>query len=706
MKKVKNKKVKKSKNKKINVASLIITVIFTILTGLLIFNLVKLANIETVLRIVVIVILGLILGLLVVFQKKKRVLCNVLMIILCLLYVFLNYTFYRVYASLDNITKKVDTKGICLVASSAGLDSIDDLGDDDIAIVGKTMDEAFYEMALEIIEAENLNNELVEYDDYFGIINALLNDEIKYAFLPENYNAIYSANSGEGETKELQFSVLYTKQKLIESNNEIASAKSLDEPFAVLLMGSDVLLDSYNADTLMVLTVNPKTMKVTMLSIPRDTYTTIACTGGKHKINSSGWYGDSCVVRTVEKYLDIDIDYYAKINFLGIVDLVNVLGGIEVDVPYAFCEQNSKREWGNSTVFVDAGMQTLDGEQALALSRNRHYWTGICPAKYTSDGNRSDFTRGANQQLVIKSILSKLMTVRDINTFYKILDTIGNNMTTNMSRDTILSLYNVGKNVVKRLNTSDANDVINIERLSFRSYITSIHLSGLDLSMVVNYDESVNYISKQMKKNLGLVKEEVIKEFSFDIAEEYDADSVSYNKLTSNLSLLSNLVGKTLGDAISYCNKTGITCDSSSNDMNAVVVSQSIAAKTDLATMRNKTVILGVESVSNIGTDSNNTPTDDKNNTGTDIDNGSNGDNSETDNNGDDNSGSDDGTTGDNGENNDGGTTGDNGENNNGGNNGDGSSDDNSSGAGSDSGNNEEDKKDDNKEEGDVSGEN
>ena len=587
-------KSRKKKKRKLNIFSLIIGGIFIILTGILIYNLIILSNIETLLRIIIIVVLLFVLGILVVFQKKKKILCRIVMIILSLIYIFLNYSFYRVYSSLDNITKNVDTKGICLVAGNIEKDSLDDITNESIAVVNKNMDEDFYEMVTDIIDKENLENDLVEYEDYIAIINALLNKEIEYAFLPENYEVIYNANNGE-ENVNLNFSILYTEQKEIENKDVLVSNKTLDEPFTILLMGTDALLDSYNADTLMVLTVNPKTLKVTMLSIPRDTYATIACTGGKHKINASGWYGDSCVVKTVSKYLDIEIDYYAKINFLGIVELVDYLTGVEEDDPYAFCEQNSRREWGNSTVYVESGFQTLNGEQALALSRNRHYWTERCPKKYTIDGNRSDLTRGVNQQLVIKAILSKLMTIRDINTFYGILDVVGDNMTTNMSRDTILSLYNVGKSVVKRLNAKDADDVINIERLTLKNYFATIYLSGLELSTIVNYNESVEYVSKQMKKNLGLIKQETIKDFSFDINEEYDPNSVKYSKLTTNLRLLDNMVGKTLGEAYSYCNKNGITCTSSSNNNSSIVVSQSIPAKTDLATMRSKTMVLGVE---------------------------------------------------------------------------------------------------------------
>lgn len=202
---------------------------------------------------------------------------------------------------------------------------------------------------------------LVEYDGYLEIINALLNKEVMYAFLPENYNDIYNNSNTTEDPVNLSFNILYKDQKVIEQENAPVNLKDVNEPFTILLMGTDIILDSYNADTLLLMTVNPKTLNITMLSIPRDTYATIACTGGKHKINASGWYGDKCVVKTVEKYLDIKINYYAKINFIGIVELVDKLGGIEVDVPYALCEQNSQRQFGDHIIYIDEGHQTLNG---------------------------------------------------------------------------------------------------------------------------------------------------------------------------------------------------------------------------------------------------------------------------------------------------------------------------------------------------------
>ena len=288
----------------------------------------------------------------------------------------------------------------------------------------------------------------------------------------------------------------------------------------MLLMGVDTLSSSYNADTLLVVTFNPETLTATTLSIPRDTYTTLA-NGAKHKINASGWSGDKSVVKTVSKYLGIDIDYYFKINFVGAVSLVDALGGIEVDVPYSFCEQNSKRKWGSNTVYVEKGLQILNGEQALALARNRHYWTGRCDKKYTTEGTRNDFIRGQNQQLVFKSILNSLKNVNSLDALYSILDTLGKNITTNMSRDTILSFYNLGKTILEKTEGIELSEAITIQKLFFTSYIQTIRIGNMNLSTVGHYGGSVDAIKAALKENLGLKDKETTKTISFNINKKY-----------------------------------------------------------------------------------------------------------------------------------------------------------------------------------------
>lgn len=581
--------------KVVKILDLLLFVIMGILSVIVVVNIIKLVNIENLIRVIVVCLICLVFLWMFFCYKKKLVIYRVLVILFSCIYGFINYNFYKIYSSLDNITTVVETKILCLVTSDSSLKSIEDMDEGNIGIIDDEKNKEFYEMGSSFIKANELDNELDDsYDDYIEIINDLLSGKIKYAFLPQNYEVIYNDSINEEEQK-LNFNVLDEIEKVVsKKQEENVSVGGLTEPFSVLLIGTDVILDSYNADTLMLVTVNPKTLKATMLSIPRDTYTTIACTGGKHKINASGWNGDKCVVDTVSKYLNIKIDYYAKINFLGMVDLVNELGGIEVDVPYALCEQNSKRQFGKHIVYVDAGRQTLNGEQALALSRNRHYWEGLCPKKYTTDGDRSDITRGKNQQLVIQGIVNKLVKVRKLNKFYNILDIASKNMSTNMSNETIFSFYNVLKDIVKKLDGNSVTDIVSIDRLNFKYYFANIYLSGMELSTIVNYNESVDYVTREMKKNLGLIKNDVVKSFEFDINISDTIDEVKYNRLTTSLELLPNFVGKRLGDAINYCNSKGLKCESS-DALEKIIVTQSIAGNSDISTIRNKVITFEVE---------------------------------------------------------------------------------------------------------------
>jgi len=262
-----------------------------------------------------------------------------------------------------------------------------------------------------------------------------------------------------------------------------------------------------------------------MLSIPRDTYVPITCFAGKkkNKITHAAWYGESCMIDTIENFTGITIDYYVKINFKGLVKIVDTLGGVDVDVPYSFCEQNSDRKFGNSTVYVDKGYQTLNGEQALAFARNRHTWPEYCGKEY-SNYVSNDFIRGQNQQTVLKAILNKIKENGSLDIIYNLLDVVSSSMETNMTTNEILSLYNIGKDVIaKSSNGTSIDNIIGIQRLYLSGKDAYIYDSGsgLNLYNFVLYNESLEAVNKAMKINLELIEPTLIKEFSFDIDEEY-----------------------------------------------------------------------------------------------------------------------------------------------------------------------------------------
>jgi len=602
---------RKKGNKLKQILYLTFLIIFSIINASFIINIIKLKEIENLIRIIVCIILGIlniyfILRFFLYKVKGKKLKINlhvIIMILLSLIIGFLNFNLNKIYSVLDNVSQNYEEYTLSLVTlSDNNISNIKQI-DDNIAVIEDENITNGYTFAKEIIKKNNINYELVKYEDYISIVKDLYEGKIKYAFLPDNYVLMFSQIE-EYEDIDSKLKVIHTDKVEVEVQSVSKNAK---EPFTILLMGVDTLTSSFNADTLLVVTFNPETLTATMLSIPRDTYTRIACTGGKHKINSSGWYSDKCVVDTVSNLLNVKIDYYAKMNFRGVVDLVNALGGIEVDVVYPFCEQNSKRQFGKKMIYVEKGLQTLNGEQALALTRNRKYHEGKCPAKYTTEGYysnniRNDITRGLNQQLVVKGILNKLSNINDLNTIYKLLDTIGKNITTNMDEETMLSFYNVFKNIVLKSNFKSIDDTLTIQKLSLEVYGARVNISKMNLSMIIAHQNSINAVSNAMKENLGLKERDVIKTLKFNINKPYKETIIGDNIYGgTTLNLMDNMVGKTRTKAESYCNKNGLNCEfkyvEKTSGTNDKILSQSVPENYDLAVLGSKKITFEVAKV-------------------------------------------------------------------------------------------------------------
>lgn len=207
--------------------------------------------------------------------------------------------------------------------------------------------------------------------------------------------------------------------------NSLAVTDSPSDPFYMLLIGADKSQDrdesgeyggSYRTDSMILARVDPKEKEVTLISIPRDTQVDIPG-HGTQKINAAYAFGGaSLAVDTVSELAGVPISHYAEIDFDGFKAVVDALGGIEVDVPM---EINDDMAGGH----VDAGLQTLNGEQALILCRSRHNYDDI--------GN-GDAIRAANQRLVLSAIMEKVMN-SDVATITNTVGTLANYVTTDYS---------------------------------------------------------------------------------------------------------------------------------------------------------------------------------------------------------------------------------------------------------------------------------
>lgn len=508
-------------------------------------------------------------------KKKSFIITSIISIILAIIYFILGYLLITAYSKLDDFNKTTITHKTALVSLQEK-----ELKNIKIGMIDDEENIEGYILPMEYIENNSLEdtNKIVYYTDSLTMMHDLYEGVIDAIFISYNYPNMFESIEGyENIRKETivlkTYEKEYKKEEIEESTSD--NIDTLTEPITLLLLGVDSEKDgldknaSFNGDTIMLITFNPKTLNATLFSIPRDTYVTMACGGSFQKINHAAWGGSSCMVKTVEKLTGIDIDYYVKINFKGVVDLVDALGGIDVTVPEPdyldkICANDSSRD---RHICLEPGYQTLNGEQALVLARNRKAFL------------QGDFQRGQNQQLVVEAIIQKAKTIRSVTQFYEILDAISKNIDTNMSTDEILSFYNIGKSLM----FSNTNNIVNIQKTFLTGYSLNVYEGGSYNTYTFQYYKgSLNEIIELMEINLGLKEKTPIKTFSFSINNLYEKPIAGYTYYYDEpkYSLVPDFTTYTVDEARTWGNRNGITINinytSEGTGENGDIISQSV----------------------------------------------------------------------------------------------------------------------------------
>lgn len=586
-----------------------VALLFIIVTVFLIYNILLLGPIEVLLRYLVISILVLMIlrclisrTIVIRNSKKKVAWFSFIHTFFAILFLVISIYIFTAYNSVNAFNKNKTTYSTSIVVlKDSTLKKKNQIQNKKIGMINDSDSYEGNTLALLILQDEKLldKNKVVEYDDYHDLLEALYSKKVDVAFFPTNYVSMFDNLDGyKNIDKETR--IIYTKQKKVKKNSSVST---IDKPFSVLLMGIDSTSttlnpsETGNSDSLMVLSFNPDTLSATMLSIPRDSYVNVSCMSRKTKITHAGWYGEECVEKTIEDFLDIDIDYYVKVNFKALVNIVNAVGGIEVEVPKDLCTDNSSR---HGKICIKKGKQTLNGEEALVLARNR---------KQLANG---DIDRGLNQQLVVKALVNKVAKkVKDISTMYNLLDTISDSMDTNFSTDQILSFYNIGKNIVKKSN-KDLTDSLTIRQLylSGEGKLIYDEKTRLNLYNYVLYNESIEAVSNAINANMEKKDFELIKTFKWSIDEDYESkpigkissgttSSVEKNNSTTTRKetvTLPNFVGKTKEKVQSWCSKNNVYVQFSYIDSSSYtedqVISQNIASGTDIKTISSLKITL------------------------------------------------------------------------------------------------------------------
>ncbi len=416
---------------------------------------------------------------------KKRLFGTILsFIVIILLFVVINYSL-NTFDFFNKITgHDYNTKNYSVVTlKSNSYDKLKDLKDSDIGYVANNNDEGI-EKAKDAI-TKKVDANLISYEDLSLLLEDFMNEEVEAILIEDAEKSILEEEHDDFLKNE---KIIYKFSVDVDLKNSLTKEVDITkDSFNVYISGIDTygkITSVSRSDVNMVVTVNPQTHQLLFTSIPRDYYVKLhgIDTTYNDKLTHAGIYGIDKSVQTVEDLLDIDINYYAKVNFTSLISIVDQLGGIEVNNDEAF------RAYYVEDEVVDysfkEGINKLNGKQALAYSRER---------KSLALG---DVARTKHQQQVLEAIINKVLSKNIITKYADLLNALEGKFITNIGTKNITSLvkkqikdmpsWNITKNTLS--GTSDSNYTYSYK--SAKSYV------------MVPIPESVDNAKDLIKKTL------------------------------------------------------------------------------------------------------------------------------------------------------------------------------------------------------------
>lgn len=318
-----------------------------------------------------------------------------------------------------------------------------------------------------------------EYKNVVELFEDLQDNKIDAVLINESTKNLLDTDLAD---MELKLKEIYKVYVSIEKTDIVKVVDITKKPFNIYVACGDAYgsIDNVtNTDVNMIITVDPVNRKVLLTSIPRDYYVNLPSFGNDayDKLTHAGYYGIEESVKAIENLLDIDINYYVKVNFSTIEGVIDAIKGVDVYSDYSF------NECAYGIYHFNKGMNHLNGKQALAFARER---------KSFSDG---DIQRVKNQQKVLTAIIDKVTSSTTLVTnFSQILDSVGNSFSTNME-------------------TKSINRFIKMQLNDMRGWsIESQNLVGTDLyTYTYTYPNLQLYVMKQDENSIAMSKNKINK---------------------------------------------------------------------------------------------------------------------------------------------------------------------------------------------------
>lgn len=435
------------KNKKQSNIGRVFRVIFSILmiaaTMYLLFNIIKLNVLPTKLLFlitIVFVLLDLIFILLLCFATKgvvSKIICIIFALAISLGSCLGGYYMSKtggLLSSMTNVAKHSKNTVSIVVKESSDMKKKTDLAGRSVGTLANINTTGSKKILKELTNS-GISMEQKEFGSMTEMLESFYNGEVDSIVISESSRSQITDIDAYKDFDNNTRVVYQTSYKVENTDKANAVSNITNTPFNVLISGSDTrggFDENGRSDVIMVATVNPKTGTVLLTSVPRDFYVTTACDAGDgcqegalDKITHTGIHGTNTTKRTVEKLLGIEINYTFKVGFDTVTDLVDAIGGIDVTVAPGYAVDGFLMIPSFS---VHEGVNHLNGQQALAYSRERYAYT---------EGDRQ---RTKNQQQVLMAIVDKITSPAIVTNYASIMDTLSNTFSTTMSSQEISDL--------------------------------------------------------------------------------------------------------------------------------------------------------------------------------------------------------------------------------------------------------------------------
>lgn len=406
-------------------------------------------------------------------KKAKRFFGDLILIIIIIILSFGSYYMFNTLDLFNNIKSdnvKYETYNV-IVLKSSKYKELKDLNKLSMGI-----SDSYQKKGLDSAKDKiknKVNVKYKKYDDMVSLSNALINKEVESIVLESAEIDILKEENYE-EYKEYKIIAKFEIKSKVKDLKK--GVNILKDPFSIYISGVDTygkINSATRSDVNMVLTINPRDEKIHITWIPRDYYIHINNSTYKDKLTHAGIYGIDSSIYAVSNLLDTDINYYIKVNFTSLINIVDSLGGVNVYNDQYFVSQDGYT--------YKKGNIYLDGKHALSFVRER---------KNLPHG---DMSRGSNQVKVLSALIEKAKSHKIITKYNKILDSLDDKFVTNMDMNDIISY------IKEEIKSPKDYEITNYTLDGTSSYEYTYSYKKQKLSVVIPNEELVTEARQKIK---------------------------------------------------------------------------------------------------------------------------------------------------------------------------------------------------------------